>query len=300
MNYYARYQAKGRVLLFLLVILLICIFFFSINIPFSLMWWFKSVWSLATRTDFQETVIILEPNIPPDFSGTWKMRRHGMLRKEIEVRDGIRHGRYISWDDKGKKREEGFYKNGKKDGKFILWYPNGRKWREWSCIDGKEHGNVTVWDFDGTLIETTWRYRNWLVIALASHAMDMPPTFSGTFRWQRKNGSWYEDIEVKRSWIQEVEVEEGVLHGRFVAWHDEKTKASEGSFKNGKPHGKLTLWYSNGRKRDETLYKDGVEHGKATEWDFYGNVLSVSFFYEGESVTKEKFEQLTSQAENNK
>jgi len=223
-----------------------------------------------------------------------------MLRKEIEVRDGVRHGRYISWDDKGKKREEGFYKNGKKDGKFILWYPNGRKWREWSCIDGKEHGNVTVWDFDGTLIETTWKYRNWLVIALASHAMDMPPTFSGTFRWQRKDGNWREEKEVKRGWRQEVEVEEGVPHGRFVAWHDEKTKASEGSFKNGKPHGKLTLWYSNGRKRDETLYKDGVEHGKATEWDFYGNVLSVSFFYEGESVTKEKFEQLTSQAENNK
>jgi len=240
------------------------------------------LWTIITADD---------PEIPPYFTGTWKRWRvDGSLKEELEVREGVPHGRAVSWHEEGPKASERFYNNGKLDGKFTLWHYNGRKRLESFYKNGAEHGKVSKWDFHGNLVSVTWKYESWIVLTLAGNGSDIPSDFTGTWKTRRADGSVKEQCEVRQ----------GVRHGRFITWHEEEPKASEGFYKNGKPHGKLVLWYTDGRKRDETFYRDGVEHGKVREWDFHGNLLSVTWKYEGRSVSKEEFERLTTLEGNSK
>jgi len=89
-----------------------------------------------------------------NYEGTWK--------------DGIKVGKWIHWNEDGRKMIEGTYKglwtywytNGKKwkegtlkdskeDGKWIFWYENGQKGQEGSFKDGKRDGFFTYWYKNG-------------------------------------------------------------------------------------------------------------------------------------------------------
>lgn len=289
MFYPSKFCRKGFVIRSLMFLSL-CIIVLAIIVTIILLVAYsKSQWCVEARKSLYMAVTGSEPPIPSDFTGTWRVRWSDGCLKEVEVRDGQPHGRYTFWNEEGTKDEEGFYKNGKMHGKWTAWHYNGKKWRQWHCKDGMEHGLVTEWDPNGILIKKTWKYRGWPVLILASEGMNMPTSFSGTFRWQQKD----------RSWRQEVDVEEGVFHGRFVAWYDKQTKASEGFFKNGKPHGKISVWYPDGCKNAEIHYKEGVEHGRVTIWGFNEILISETWQYEGKLVTKEEFERLTVQTTNN-
>ncbi len=51
------------------------------------------------------------------------------------------------------------YKDGMKDGKWITWYENGRKWTDRNYKDGKEDGKSTEWFANGQ-IKTEENYKD--------------------------------------------------------------------------------------------------------------------------------------------
>jgi len=262
-------------------------------VPFLIVGFGRAHWCVYTRSCLWTIITGDDPDIPSYFTGTWKKwRRDGSVKAELEVTKGVPHGRYISWHIEGPKATEGFYKNGKLHGKFTVWCWDGRKIVESFYEDGAEHGKVTNWDLygNGSLVSVTWKYDGYSVLTLAGIGADIPTDFTGTWTIRREDGT------VK----EQMEVENGLRHGKFVTWHEEGTKMSEGYYQHGKPNSKLTLWYPNGLKRDETSYKDGLEHGKATDWDYRGNLLSVTWNYKGQPVSKEEFEKLTASEGKNK
>ena len=231
-----------------------------------------------------------DPQIPAYFTGTWKeWRRDGSVKGQVEVVKGVRHGRYVSWYIEGPKATEKFYKNGKLHGPFTVWWHDGRKILESFYENGAEHGKVTTWarSGNGDLISVTWKCRGYRVLTLAGPGADIPRNFTGVWKIYREDGRVSEEMEVSN----------GIRHGRFVTWHEEGPKASEGYFNHGKPHGKLRLWYEDGLRRNQTSYKEGLEHGKSTNWDWHGNLLSVTWHYRGRLVSKEEFEKLTTSEE---
>ena len=274
----SRFCSKRRRVVFIICLsFAACLFIAGLWRTLSCVYTRSCVWTVVTGDD---------PDIPPWFTGTWKMwRRDGSLKGQVDVVEGVRHGRYVSWHIEGPKATEAFYKNGKLHGPFTVWRRDGRKRLESFYKNGAEHGTVTEWDLhgDGNFISTTWKYDSFPVLTLAGNGADIPPGFTGTWTVRR------EDATVKE---EEVEVKSGVRDGRFTTWYSEGRKASEGYYSHGKPHGKLTLWYEDGRKKNETSYKEGLEHGEATDWDWDGNLLSVTWNYEGCPVSQEEFERL--------
>jgi hypothetical protein len=103
-----------------------------------------------------------DPKIPSDFTGTWRTWMVlGGVAEEFEVREGVRHGKYVSYYEFGQKMVEGFYKKGKEDGKWISYHRNGQKNRECFWKDGQENGRIMEWDDKGNLLSVTWKYEGW-------------------------------------------------------------------------------------------------------------------------------------------
>ena len=62
---------------------------------------------------------------------------NGQLHREIEYRNGLRHGKNIYWWKNGDKCWETQYQNGQKHGKSLCWYENGNKEGEAQYQNGK-------------------------------------------------------------------------------------------------------------------------------------------------------------------
>jgi len=110
----------------------------------------------------------------------------------------------------------------------------------------------------------------------------IPSDFTGTWRTWMFTGV-YEEFEVKN----------GVRDGRYVCYYDTHGKFSEGFYKCGKQDGRWTYYFENGQKKREGFWKNDLEHGKIIEWDEKGNLLSITWKYDGYPVSQEKFEELT-------
>jgi hypothetical protein len=132
---------------------------------------------------------------------------------------------------------------------------------------------------------------NYLYTVITGHDPEIPTDFTGTWR------TW---IGIGGGVKEEFEVRDGVRDGKYVLYYDNGRKYVEGFYKNGKENGKWISWHRNGQKSTECFWKDGQEHGKKMEWDEKGNILSLTWKYEGRLVSKEEFKQLTASDAPNK
>jgi hypothetical protein len=123
---------------------------------------------------------------------------------------------------------------------------------------------------------------NYLYTVITGHDPKIPSDFTGTWRTWMFTGVF-----------EEFEVKNGLRDGRYICYYDTGGKLSEGFYKCGKKDGRWTCYFENGQKQREDFWKDDLEHGKVMEWDEKGNLLSVTWKYEGWPVSKEKFEQRT-------
>lgn len=123
---------------------------------------------------------------------------------------------------------------------------------------------------------------DYLYTMITGRDRKMPSDFTGTWKTWTLTGV-----------LEEFEVKNGVRDGRYVCYYDTRKKFSEGFYKCGKMDGKWTSYFENGQKKREAFWKNDLENGKVMEWDEKGNLLSVTWKYEGWPVSKEKFEQRT-------
>jgi len=120
---------------------------------------------------------------------------------------------------------------------------------------------------------------------------------------------YFKTREAAVSWFYRQD-DEYFLDGKFIQWHENGEKESEGTFKDGKFDGKWTIWhengqkhlegtyknrhrdgkwikwYNNGNKRSERTFKDGKLNGKWTEWRYNGNKQSERTYERGELENK--------------
>ena len=74
-------------------------------------------------------------------------------KKEIRAYDnGLMHGTWITWSEKGIKIAEANYKNNVKDGKWYVWDENDVKRYEMEYEEGKKVGVWFIWDENGKLV----------------------------------------------------------------------------------------------------------------------------------------------------
>ena len=66
-----------------------------------------------------------------------------------QIKDGKRHGLYLTWYANQQNEEKGFYKNGFREGLWTRWYKNGQKSKEGAYKDGYRDGLWTFWKGNG-------------------------------------------------------------------------------------------------------------------------------------------------------
>ncbi|MBE9480633.1 MAG: toxin-antitoxin system YwqK family antitoxin, partial [Bacteroidetes bacterium] len=60
---------------------------------------------------------------------------------------------------------------------------------------------------------------------------------------------------------------EGLKHGLWETWNENKIKIAEANFNNNLKHGKWIIWDNNGVKRCEMYYVEGKKSGTWYMWD---------------------------------
>jgi len=79
---------------------------------------------------------------------------NNQLKEIRSYHNGMFHGTWITWNEKGIKIGEANYRNNQKHGKWYIWDENGTKRYEMEYKNGKKTGTWYQWDMNGNLINT--------------------------------------------------------------------------------------------------------------------------------------------------
>ena len=77
---------------------------------------------------------------------TWRrtMDANGLVRLEIEYRDGVRDGVYRSWYTDGRLAEVRHYVEGREEGVQQAWAPDGQLYLNYEMRNGRRYGLVNA------------------------------------------------------------------------------------------------------------------------------------------------------------
>jgi hypothetical protein len=87
---------------------------------------------------------------------------------EGAIKNGKRHGSYITYYDNGNKNIETVYVNGILHGYYAVYNENGNKWIESAYVDGKRHGHYITYTANGVMIDDVV-YENGTMVADREH-----------------------------------------------------------------------------------------------------------------------------------
>jgi antitoxin component YwqK of YwqJK toxin-antitoxin module len=104
---------------------------------------------------------------PSGYTGTWVTKYPtGEKQSDVAYKNGVLHGKSVSWFKNGHKRSEFHNVEGQAEGKYTFWYENGQKKEEGfykrnpNFGDGAcYHGKVTEWDDRGSIVSII-HYKN--------------------------------------------------------------------------------------------------------------------------------------------
>ncbi len=74
--------------------------------------------------------------------------------------------------------------------------------------------------------------------------------------------------------------------GKWIEWHENGQKCSEGTYKNREKYGEWTIFHDNGQKHSKGTFKNGEFNGKWTGWHDNGNKESEETWKDGENDGK--------------
>ena len=81
---------------------------------------------------------------------------------------------------------------------------------------------------------------------------------------------YFKTKEAALSWFYNQE--DKIPDGKWIRWHENGQKKSEGTFKDGKSDGKFMGWHNNGQKHYEGTFKNGQYGGEWIYWRSNGNI----------------------------
>jgi len=115
-------------------------------------------------------------------------------------------------------------------------------------------------------------------------------------------------IDKLRKW-EEFKLNNGILNGEYVVYHENGKMFSNTTYLNGKINGEDKKYYLSGALKNVDLYKNGVKYGKSKEffesgqircelkieneeviesisYDIIGNIVSQMFVKDGRTITQ--------------
>jgi len=209
----------------------------------------------------------------------------------LESIEGFTRKRERSWYPNGNiEDEENFGWDAQtkiwvKDGKYILWNENGRKTKEEEYKGDVKHGKCTEWKDNGTPIyEQEWKEgkpygqlnRYWEDGKKKEEARYKEGKRDGPQKTWNSRGILTKDQNYK----------DGKLDGRALLYTEEGKLYKENNHKNGQYDGvQITYYIPEGtQKEKEENYKDGKRHGDYKEWRKDGTLLVHIIYRDGQKI----------------
>jgi len=245
----------------------------------------------------QDGKVIGDINYRPkenDFTLTYNLD-HGKTDLELHYVNGVKHGKYISYDFYGNTKIEGQYNNGEMDGEWTWYFPNGNKSIVKNYRDGTLHGDYLEYYEDGQLDEKELYLRGeeegtsvaYHENGIQSHATDYENGllhgkklfYDNTgklqlirfYEYDRLIGYSYLDTNSKELPMIPLENESGQIKALFD--NGKTSRAFE--YKNGKLHGLYKEYYYSGQLESEMTYISGNYDGVVTNYYANGNTKST-------------------------
>lgn len=181
--------------------------------------------------------------------------------------------------------------NGLKQGYWIKHYPNGNKMYEGFFEDNKPVNKMRRYYEDGSL-KAVLEFEKGSKTAYAElYYEDDKIAAKGDYINGKKNGVWKyysfydEQLKVEENYVDDVRqgearyfypngvisevvhYKDGVRHGSWIQFYDNRKKKIESQYVNGELHGKYTVYFPTGVPEVIGWYEHDKMHGV---WQYYG------------------------------
>ena len=175
--------------------------------------------------------------------------RQVVLKSEISLRDGKRHGTVKTFYPDTTLETTVLYVNGKKEGGFQEFFPNGRLKRKGSHKNDELVG----------VIEEFY--------ASEKDSKESEVVAKRTTVDKKSGLTRVEEFSEEGKKLTLITMRNNTPHGEFTVYYpDGKTMMRVGRFQNGEKAGRWREFYPDSQLKSETLYQANREHGVVQEW----------------------------------
>ena len=212
-----------------------------------------------------DDVIFLNDKKTPFTGSSYCEYTEGVIKSKGDYKDGLKHGLFNYWTDRGSLGMQVNYENSFLNGELTIWYdPSSAKGIR---LDGQkrkvEQYKVGVKDGD-----FFWWHEN----GNRSHEQK--------YKNGKKNGKWTRYYETGNI-LMEEHFSEDLKDGRARRWYENGLLLKEEFYKKGKKNGIWTRWYENGKMLKTETYVDGEKNGKSIWYYDDGKTMKESNFKNG-------------------
>ncbi len=193
----------------------------------------------------------------------------GALRSRKVWRDGVEHGLWETWDERGAPRQLIGYVDGKMSGPYTIWDAAGDLRVQGAHLDGVRHG-AWLQRAEGGLWSGTYRHGlkegTWLLkdgLALVEEAPHRAGHLQGTrLRWTPDG-----------TLIQRCGYLSGRREGHCEAWRPDGSPEQAADWTGGELDGELRRWGPGGGLVEQSTWSRGQRHGETRFWTDDGELL---------------------------
>lgn len=221
-------------------------------------------------------------------NGTWRMSdsQCGILF-EIELVDGLRHGRTTYYYPGGAKRSEAQYVAGKLHGTLSKISSDAKSALEKVHLWGRAPQTKQIRDVAGKVVaEESWLAGETVIVEADDPLNGRLATFARRDN-PVKHGEWTGyDAEGQIAWRCRYVL--GELDGPATWYYASGQKRVEGNYATGKPSGKWSWWHASGTPSIEGEFVAGEATGQWLAWNTSGKVQGRKEFRDSQEVLTRK------------
>jgi antitoxin component YwqK of YwqJK toxin-antitoxin module len=206
-------------------------------------------------------------------TGTWRVSdSQCAIVLEVELVDGVRHGRTTYYYPRGGKRSEANYIRGRLHGTLAKLSADAKSAQEKTILWGRQPQTKQIRDEAGHVIsEQSWLAGETIIAEgddplsgkLATFAQHDNPV---------KHGEWIGyDAEGHVIWRCQYVL--GELDGPATWYYANGQKRITGTYAAGKPVNTWTWWHASGMRSIEGNFEEGSANGEWLAWNNSGKIL---------------------------
>jgi antitoxin component YwqK of YwqJK toxin-antitoxin module len=219
------------------------------------------------------------------------------------------NGYYRSWHQNGEKEAEGYLVDGEQEGQWKFYHDNGVLESISFFNAGKKNGPNVSFELDGKITQTM-HYFDGIITGITQYDTvgkvindAKIKNGNGHLYWKHSNGVYSRKNKYKFNYLDSTitvsdyknivnSIENykfGELSGLATYYYTlplNKTKSSEGTYKNNKRDGEWKTYYFNGKLMKVENYKKGELEGKSEIYNEAGFIERVMTYKEDERINE--------------